>query len=102
MRQLLKFVASDKLLAFPLDISKFRMCQNNHLVINDLCAKFDVNRPVMNLAFSETMPCEHKGCPLKRPLSGRVFHSFQIHVLKGTNTNGQKTALRGRVAPYRG
>ena len=33
-------------------------------------------------------PLKYKECPLKRPLSGRVFRSFQIQVAKATN--GQK------------
>ena len=38
-----EFVANCGLLPLPLDISQFIMCQNNHLVITDLCAKFYVN-----------------------------------------------------------
>ena len=37
-------VANCGLLPLPLDIFQFKMCQNNHLVITDLCAKFYVNQ----------------------------------------------------------
>ena len=65
------------------------MCQNNQWVINDLCAKFDVNLPRIWFLLRQC-PLKHKGCPLKRPLSGRVVRSFQIQLPKATDTNGQK------------
>ena len=39
-----EFVVNPGLLTLPLDIFQFRMCQNDHLVITDLCAKFYVNQ----------------------------------------------------------
>ena len=37
-------VPNRRLSALFLDTSKFRMCQNNHFVVNDLCAKFYANQ----------------------------------------------------------
>ena len=65
------------------------MCQNNQLVINDLCAKFDVNQPRIWLLLRQC-PLKHKGCLLKRPSSGRVVPSFQIQLPKATDANEQK------------
>ena len=36
-------------------------------------------------------PLKYTECPLKRPLSGRIFRSFEIQVAKATN--GQKNGF---------
>ena len=64
------------------------MCQNNQLVINDLCAKFDVNQPRIWLLLRQC-PLKHKGCLLKCPSSG-IVPSFQIQLPKATDANEQK------------
>ena len=60
------------------------MCQNDHLVITDLCVKFYVNQWSMWLLMREC-PLKHKECPLKRQLVGRVVRSLEIQVAKATN-----------------
>ena len=52
-----EFVADYGLLECPLDIFQFRMCQNNYLVITDLCTKI-LFKPVVNLALNETVSFE--------------------------------------------
>ena len=42
-------------------------------------------KPVVNVAFNETMSLKHKECPLKRQLVGRVVRSLEIQVAKATN-----------------
>ena len=67
----------------PPGIFQFRMCQNDHLVITDLCAKFYVNQWWWLLM--RQCPLKHKECPLKRQLVGRVVRSLEIQVAKATN-----------------
>ena len=50
----LESAANRGLLAIALNISKLTMCQNNHLVVNDTRYKL-LCKPIVNLAFSETI-----------------------------------------------
>ena len=83
MRQPPEFVDNCGLLPLPLHIFKFRMCQNNHLVITDLCKI--LCKPVVNLAFNEIMSFE-----IQRMSSGRVIRLFKIQAAK--TSNGQKNS----------
>ena len=53
-------------------------------MITDLCAKFYVNQWQIWLLMRQC-PLKYKGCPLKRPLSGRAIRSFEIRAAKATN-----------------
>ena len=75
----------------PLDIFQFRMCQNNHLVITDIYAKFYVNQWWIRL-LTRQCPLKYKECPLKRPLPGRVVRSLEIQEAKATNERKNSAA----------
>ena len=81
-----EFVVNCGLLTLSMDIFRFRMCQNDHLVITDLCAKFYLNQWWMWLLMRQCplkhkeCPLKHKECPLKRQVVGRVVRSLGIQV----------------------